>query len=100
MARIKHLFNDLKKVGKKKYSYIRGEEALFFTNKQIEIEIYNYNGNLDVIINKEGERKNYENSSCLSYCQKEQIRSIMNACTSLEVKCASISSILRKAFLL
>jgi len=47
---IKNLFNDLKKLGKKKYYSRNGEEELFFKNISIEIEIVSYNGLLDIII--------------------------------------------------
>lgn len=38
---IKNLFDDLKHLGKKKYYFKNGEEEIYFSRKDLEIEIVN-----------------------------------------------------------
>ena len=47
---IKYLFDDLKLLGKKKYYFKNGEEEIYFSKNDLEIEIVNYNGNIDLVI--------------------------------------------------
>lgn len=95
---IKNLFNDLKKLGKKKYYSRNGEEELFFKNISIEIEIVSYNGLLDIIISNKYGRKNYLYSESLTDLQKNEIYLIINGNYSTEIKCKKISSILFSVF--
>ena len=61
--KIKNLFDDLKQLGKKKYYFKNGEEEIYFSRKDLEIEIVNINNNIDLIITHNGLRNNYINSN-------------------------------------
>lgn len=87
---IKHLFDELKSISKKKYYSKNGEEMLIFTNKNGVIEIYNLDGRLDIVISQNGSRDNYINSNSLNYEQKMRIKSAIQSYTSLEAKCKVI----------
>ena len=56
--KIKKLFDDLKRLGKKKYYFKDGEEEIYFSRKDLEIEIVHINNNIDLIINHNGFRDN------------------------------------------
>ena len=71
--KIKNLFDDLKQLGKKKYYFKNGEEEIYFSRKDLEIEIVNINNNIDLIINH-------------------------NSYLTTDVKCKKISQILIKIF--
>lgn len=95
---IKNLFNDLKKIGKKKY-FSRGcDEELYFTGNNVEIEITYINGHLDLIITHNGARNNYKNCPSLSQNCKFQITAILNSFVGLDVKCKLLSTILLETF--
>ena len=84
--KIKNLFDDLKQLGKKKYYFKNGEEEIYFSRKDLEIEIVNINNNIDLIINRIPEN-----------CKKE-IKLILNSYLTTDVKCKKISQILIKIF--
>lgn len=96
--KIKNLFDDLKQLGRKKYYFRGGEEELYFSNKNLEIEILNINGNIDLIINHNCLRNNYLNSESLPESYKEEIKLILNSYVALDVKCKKVSQILLEIF--
>lgn len=96
--KIKNLFDDLKQIGKKKYYFKNGEEEIYFSRKDLEIEIININDNIDLIINHSGLRDNYENSNSIPDDCKKDIKLILNSYFSLEIKCKKISQILIDIF--
>ena len=61
--KIKNLFDDLKKIGRKKYYSRNGYEEIYFIKKGLEIEVINVNNAIDLVINHNGLRENYLNSS-------------------------------------
>ena len=95
---IKNLFDDLKLVGKKKYYFKNGEEEIYFSRKDLEIEIVNINNNIDLIINHNGLRNNYKNSNSIPEVCKKEIKLILNSYLITDVKCKKISQILIKIF--
>ena len=95
---IKNLFDDLKLVGKKKYYFKNGEEEIYFSRKDLEIEIVNINKNIDLIINHKGLRNNYKNSNSIPEVCKKEIKLILNSYLTIDVKCKKISQILIKIF--
>lgn len=95
---IKNLFDDLKLVGKKKYYFKNGEEEIYFSRKDLEIEIVNINKNIDLIINHNGLRNNYKNSNSIPEVCKKEIKLILNSYLTIDVKCKKISQILIKIF--
>ena len=96
--KIKYLFDDLKQLGKKKYYFRNGEEEIYFSKNNLELEIVNVNGKIDLIINHNGLRYNYANSKSIPNNFKEDIRLILNSYLPTEVKCKKISQILIKIF--
>lgn len=97
--RIKHMFYDLNSIcKKKKYYFKNGEEELYFSNERIEVEIYHFNESIDLIISKDGNRANYQNSSLLSTSQKDHIYSVINSFAPIKVKCSTISNVLLGLF--
>lgn len=96
--KIKNLFDDLKQLGKKKYYFKNGEEEIYFSRKNLEIEIVNINDNIDLIINHNGLRDNYENSNSIPDDCKKDIKLILNSYLTTDVKCEKISQILIKIF--
>ncbi len=96
--KIKNLFDDLKQLGKKKYYFKNGEEEIYFSRKDLEIEIINIDDNIDLVINHKGTRTNYENSKCIPNNCKEDIRLILNSYLTTEIKCKKISQILIEIF--
>lgn len=95
---IKNLFNDLKQLGKKKYYFRNGEEEIYFSRKDLEIEIANINNNIDLVINHNGLRNNYKNSNSIPDDFKKEIELILNSYLNTDVKCKTISQILIKIF--
>ena len=96
--KIKNLFDDLKQLGKKKYYFKNGEEEIYFSRKDLEIEIVNINNNIDLIINHNGLRNNYINSNSIPENCKKEIKLILNSYLTTDVKCKKISQILIKIF--
>ncbi len=96
--KIKNLFDDLKQLGKKKYYFKNGEEEIYFSKKDLEIEIVNINNNIDLIINCKGLRDNYENSNSIPNDLRESIKLILNSYLTIDVKCKKISQILIEIF--
>lgn len=96
--KIKNLFDDLKQLGKKKYYFKNGEEEIYFSRKDLEIEIVNINNNIDLIITHNGLRNNYINSNSISENCKKEIKLILNSYLTTDVKCKKISQILIKIF--
>ena len=96
--KIKNLFDDLKQLGKKKYYLKNGEEEIYFSRKDLEIEIANINNNIDLIINHKGLRDNYENSNSIPDDCKKDIKLILNSYLTTDVKCKQISQILIEIF--
>ncbi len=96
--KIKNLFDDLKKIGRKKYYCKNGEEEIYFTAKERTIEIFNINGNIDLTVDFNGYRKNYKNSETISKKNKYQIQSILNSDSSLDIKSKKIAYILLEEF--
>ena len=96
--KIKNLFDDLKQLGKKTYYFKNGEEEIYFSRKDLEIEIVNINNNIDLIINHNGLRNNYENSNSIPDDFKKEIKLILNSYLNTDVKCKKISQILIKIF--
>ena len=95
---IKNLFNDLKELGKKKYYSKGGEEEIYFSRKDLEIEIIKINDNIDLIINHKGLRENYKNSNSIPDDCKKEIKLILNSYWNTDVKCKKISQILIEIF--
>ena len=85
---IRCLFDDLKKLGRKKYYFRNGDEEIYFLNKKksLEIEIANTNNNIDLIINHNGCRANYRVSESLSDSCKKDIELILNSHISADIK--------------
>ncbi len=96
--KIKNLFDDLKQLGKKKYYFRNSEEEIYFSRKDLVIEIVNVNNSIDLIINHKGLRNNYENSNSIPSDCKKDIRLILNSYLNTDVKCKEISKILIKIF--
>lgn len=96
--KIKNLFDDLKQLGKKKYYFKNGEEEIYFSRNDLEIEIINIDDNIDLVINHKGTRTNYENAESIPNDCKEDIRLILNSYLTNEVKCKKISQILIEIF--
>lgn len=96
--KIKNLFDDLKQLGKKKYYFKNGEEEIYFSRKDLEIEIVNINDNIDLIINCNGLRDNYENSNSIPDNCKKNIKLILNSYLTTDIKCEKISQILINIF--
>ena len=96
--KIKKLFDDLKQLGKKKYYFKNGEEEIYFSRRDLEIEIVNIDNNIDLIINHKGLRDNYENSNSIPNDCKKDIKSILNSYLTTDVKCKKISQILIEIF--
>ncbi len=96
--KIKNLFDDLKHLGKKKYYFKNGEEEIYFSRKDLEIEIVNINNNIDLIINHKGLRNNYKNSNSIPEACKKEIKLILNSYLTTDVKCKKISQILIEIF--
>lgn len=96
--KIKNLFDDLKQLGKKKYYFKNGEEEIYFSKKDLEIEIVNINNNIDLIINCKGLRDNYENSNSIPNDLRESIKLILHSYLTIDVKCKKISQILIEIF--
>ena len=96
--KIKNLFDDLKQLGKKKYFFKNGEEELYFSRSDLEIEIVNIDDNIDLIINNQGKRTNYKNAENIPDNCKEDIKLILNSYLTNEVKCKKISKILIEIF--
>ena len=96
--KIKYLFDDLKKLGRKKYYSKNGEEEIYFSKNDLEIEIVNYNGNIDLVINHNGLRANYLDSNSLSDSCKKDIKLFLNSYLAIEIKCKKISQILIEIF--
>lgn len=96
--KIKKLFDDLKRLGKKKYYFKDGEEEIYFSRKDLEIEIVHINNNIDLIINHNGFRDNYENSNSIPDDCKKDIKLILNSYLATDVKCKKISQILIEIF--
>lgn len=92
--KIKKLFDDLKQIGTKKYYFKNGEEELYFIANELVIEIVNCNDKIDIIINCDGIRANFLNTSRLSDCSKKNIQMILNSLYTIDVKCKKISQIL------
>lgn len=92
--KIKKLFDDLKQIGTKKYYFKNGEEELYFIANDLVIEIVNCNDKIDIIINCDGIRANFLNTSRLSDCSKKDIQMILNSLYTIDVKCKKISQIL------
>ena len=95
---IKFLFDDLKKLGIKKYFHRNGEEELYFSRSNLTIEIYNINGNIDLVIKHNGSRENYENSPSIPDDCKQQIKQILSSYLATQVKCRKIAQILLELF--
>lgn len=96
--KIKNLFDDLKQLGKKKYYFKNDEEEIYFSRKDLEIEIINISDNIDLIINYKGLRENYENSNSIPDDCKKYIKLILNSYLAADVKCKKISQILIEIF--
>ena len=96
--KIKNLFDDLKQLGKKKYYFKNGEEEIYFSRKDLEIEIVNINNNIDLIITHNGLRNNYINSNSIPENCKKEIKLILNSYLTTDAKCKKISQILIKIF--
>lgn len=96
--KIKYLFDDLKQLGRKKYYFKNGEEEIYFSRNNLEIEIININCNIDIVINYKGLRANYKNSESIPDDCKKEIKSILNSYLTAEVKCKKISQILIEIF--
>lgn len=98
--RSKHFFDDLKKIGKRKYYFRNGEEEWCFSNKDLIIDICKRDDYLiDLVITYNNIRSNYINSACLNYNQKMQLHSVIHSYNSIEAKCKSICQILLDIFL-
>ncbi len=93
---IKYYFDELKKIGKKKYYSKNGEEELYFISNNLQIEIFNIDGKIDLIINNNGTRNNYLNSQYMSENSRKEISALLKDCISLEIKCKIMSKILLK----
>ena len=97
--KIKRLFDDLKKIGRRKYLSRNGEEELYFLGNNLTIEIVKLGENLDIIICYNGERSNYLNSNSLSFDSKRQIEYVIKSTSSIEEKSKNISKILLDSIL-
>ena len=88
---IKHLFDDLKQIGKKKYYFKNGEEEIYFSNNYFEIEISYHSGCIDLVINYNGMRNNCFCSDFFSTNEKDKIKIIFSSCDSIEQKCKNLA---------
>lgn len=95
---IKYLFDDLKILGKKKYISRYNEEEIYFTNKQLQIEIIRYCTTIDLLITYHNQRNHYLDSPCLSYSNKMQIKSVLSSVSSETMKAKTIVEILLQTF--
>ncbi len=92
---IKYYFDELKKIGRKTYFSRNGEEELCFSNKKFAVEIYKtVDHDLDFIISIDGVRENYQQTKALDKNQIEEIKALLIAPLSLDIKCRKISHIL------
>lgn len=91
---IRFLFDDLKKIGKKKYYFKNGDEELVFFTKTFEIEIFRINNELGIIINYVGDRKYYLDSNVLSLIEKKKIKEFLDKSNLTQKDCKSIAHIL------
>ena len=87
-------FDSLKKVGKKEYFSRNGEEEIFFYCNEYIVRVYSSCSKIDIAFGKNGQCQNYLNSPELTYNQKRQIQSALNAQTSIKVKGKTISNVL------
>lgn len=94
---IKYLFDDLKKIGKKKYISYNDIEELYYTNNKLQIEIVKYGLDMDLLISIQGQRQHYLDSPLLSYNEKRKIQSILSSMASETMKAATITPILLDA---
>ena len=94
---IKYLFDDLKKIGKKKYISYNDIEELYYTNNKLQIEIVKYGLDIDLLISIQGQRQHYLDSPLLSHNEKRNIQSILSSMASETMKAATISPILLDA---
>lgn len=94
---IKYLFDDLKKIGKKKYISYNDIEELYYTNNKLQIEIVKYGLDIDLLISIQGQRQHYLDSPLLSYNEKRKIQSILSSMASETMKAATITPILLDA---
>ena len=95
---IKYLFDDLKTFGKKKYTSHNGEEELYFTNKQFQIEIVRYFDTIDLLITYNNQKNHYLDSPCLSHSNKMKIKSSLSSVSSETMKARTIVEILLQTF--
>ncbi|MBQ9736512.1 MAG: hypothetical protein IJV96_07000 [Clostridia bacterium] len=92
------MFDDLKKIGKKRYRSKGIEEELSFSSPKISTEIF-YNGtHMDISITFSGSTENYKNSLVLTEQQKKQISTFLLANLPIEEKSKSISKLLIDSF--
>lgn len=96
--KIKNLFDEMKKIGKKQYYFKNGEEEVYFTGNLFEIEIININDSIDIVITYNGIRNNYAKSSVLSNTQKLDLKFVLSSTLSLNEKAKKISGILMDVF--
>lgn len=94
---IKNLFNELKKIGNKKYLFNNGDEELYFIGKNLTVEISSINNNIDIVIEKFGIRTNYRDCDALSVNSKNGLTAILNSHIVNRVSCQNISQILLEA---
>ena len=98
---IKYLFDDLKKLGNKKYFCRNGEEEIYFSGNDLEIEIFKadvFGDKIDVVINRNGSRDNFRNSPSLSEHCKKDIETMLNSHFSTQVKCKNVARLLIEEF--
>ena len=95
---IKNLFNDLKKIGRKKYCFRNGEEELYFVGENLGIGIYCSFDTFDLSITFDGSTCNYLDSPLLTFNQKERLLAAVRARHFLKKQSKTIVDILLEAF--
>ena len=94
---IKHLFDDLKCFGKKKYFQKNAEEELYFFNKSITINIYRIGNCIGINLNTNGKNENFMDSNILSIDEKNSINFYLKAYAFNPSYCKEVSKILLQA---
>lgn len=95
---IKHAFDSLSIIGKRKYFQKNEEEELYFKNSNITVNIYKIGTHIGINLNTRDKVENYMNSSLLSLDEKQSINACLNAYVLTPVDCNKISEILLQAF--